>query len=290
MNIRAKIFGGVAESPLVSVKNPKGAQADALLTIPVVRLQSRHADTRLEDRFALGNESARLVRDGIPHAVKLINVCGGGAMVAAPFDAILWERLELHLGEHGAIDCSVIWIKHGRVGLEFAEETRLDCPQGEQSALLCELIRRHFPEARFDPPAFVSERSGDDQRDRPRNQFIWSGTLHCEYGSTPVRLRNISSDGAMIETSVELSPGAEPYLELGEAGAIFGTIVWQAGDQAGLRFQQPFDMARLAHARPEIVDAAESLVHFGSSNGSDRRWQDQWKRMAINKLSHRRSQ
>lgn len=269
MNIRAKIFGQTMTpaSPLVAVKNPKGAERDNLLTIPVLRLQGRHADTRFEDRFVLAQESAVLVRNGIAHEVRLINVCGGGAMIAAPFAGTLWERLELRLGEHGAIGCSVIWIKHGRLGLEFAEETRLDCPQDEQSALLCKLIRRHFPDARFDPPVHLSERSTEEHRDEPRHPFIWSGTLHCEYGSTPVRLRNISADGAMIETSVDLSPGAEPYLDLGEAGALFGTIVWTAGDQAGLMFQHPFDMARLAHAKPEIADAgAGPRVRFGSDN------------------------
>src|SRR3954451_1255214 len=100
MNIREKVYGqfGLAESPLVSVKNPRGARADEILSIPVVRELGRTADTRLEDRFPLVAETSRITRGGEAHPVQLVNVCGGGAMIAAPFEPLLWERLELHLG------------------------------------------------------------------------------------------------------------------------------------------------------------------------------------------------
>ena len=69
----------------------------------------------------------------------------------------------------------------------------------------------------------------------------------------------------MIETSFELAPGAEPYLDLGEAGSIFGTIVWAEGDHSGLKFHEPFDMARLAHAKPELSCGSASLIQFGAA-------------------------
>ena len=90
MNIREKVFGqtGLAESPLVRVKNPKGARADELLSIPVVREIGRSADSRLEDRFPLTAEMTRVSRGSEAHAVQLVNVCGGGAMIAAPFEPL----------------------------------------------------------------------------------------------------------------------------------------------------------------------------------------------------------
>lgn len=266
MNIREKVYGqfGLAESPLVSVKNPRGARADEILSIPVVRELGRTADTRLEDRFPLVAETSRITRGGEAHPVQLVNVCGGGAMIAAPFEPLLWERLELHLGEHGTIEASVIWIRNGRVGLEFAHETRLDCDEDAQGALLREVISRHFPEARFEAPRHVEAIDNDEHRGHARHPFIWSSTLHCEYGSMPARLRNISSQGAMIETSVELALGAEPYLDLGEAGSVFGKIVWTAGEQSGLRFERPFDLALLAHSRPQLTKGGDNIVQFGS--------------------------
>ena len=53
MNIRAKIFGGgkaADESPLVQSKAPRGAKADTLNSIAVVREETRRANTRDEDR------------------------------------------------------------------------------------------------------------------------------------------------------------------------------------------------------------------------------------------------
>jgi hypothetical protein len=267
MNIRSKIFGqnGPAESPLVCVKTPKGVRPDELLSIPVAREQSRHADTRAEHRFPLAGETSVVLRGEAEHDVRIVNVCGGGAMITAAFEPMLWERLVLHLGEHGTVECSVIWIKHGRIGLEFAEATRLDLPEDERAALVRDVVLRHFPEARFETPKHIAASDEDEEEHRSgaRVPFIWSGTLHCEYGSTPARLRNISPTGAMIETSFELAPGAEPYLDLGEAGSLFGTIVWAQGDQSGLKFHERFDMARLAHAKPELSAESASLVRFG---------------------------
>lgn len=266
MNIRSKIYGqsGPAESPLVCVKSPKGARADDMLSIPVVRQQSRHSDTRLEHRFPLAGETTTVTRRGSEHDVRVVNVCGGGAMITAAFEPVLWEPLELHLGEHGTVECSVVWIRHGRLGVEFARETRLDCDEDEQGVLVREVIRRHYPEVQFEAPREVEAADSSEHRGQPRNPFVWSGTLHCEYGSTPARLRNISPDGAMIETSFELTAGAEPYLDLGEAGSIFATVVWSIGDQSGLKFHQRFDMANLAHARPQLSNDGADLIRFGS--------------------------
>ena len=263
MNIRSHIHGqvGLAESPLVRVKSPKGARADDLLSIRVLREQSRQADSRLERRFPLVSEKSQVCRDRAAHEVQLLNLCSAGAMIAASFEPALWERLELHLGEHGSIDCSVVWIKNGRIGLEFAKETRLDCPEDEQALLLREVILRHFPQAQFET---VEHPDSDEHRHEFRHALVWSGTLHCEYGSTPARLRNISADGAMIETAFELAAGAEPFLDLGAAGSIFGTIIWADGNQSGLRFHERFDIKLLARAKPELSTAGRNIVQFGS--------------------------
>jgi hypothetical protein len=105
---------------------------------------------------------------------------------------------------------------------------------------------RHFPEVQFEsvaePQERSTERSSDDQRLTQRSPLLRMGTLHYDYESTPVRLRNISSHGATIETSAALVPGAEPLLDLGDAGSVFATVVWTIGDQAGLRFHQPLDL------------------------------------------------
>jgi len=269
MNIRAKIFGEnrPPASPIVTVKNAKGRG----LSIP--RQQSRCSNARHEDRYPALAHPARLTRMGTTYDVQLVNVCGGGAMVAVPFGASLWEQFELHLGENGTIDCSVIWVKGDRIGVEFAGETRLECSEDERMALIRDVVVRHFPEARVERPVTVAPTHQEDNRTDQRQPLVWSGTLHFDYDSMPARLRNISRSGAMIETDLKLSIGDEPLLDLGEAGAIFGTVIWISGDEVGIRFHQPFHLEALVSERPHFADS-----RFGAG------WEGQWKRISLNEL------
>src|SRR5258705_12128377 len=240
MNIRSKIFGNGKDgddSPLVQSKKPKGAKADALHSIAVAREVTRKADTRDEDRHRLPDEQVRVTYKDGDYEVQLVNLSGGGAMVACDFEPKLWDRLQLHLGENGTIDCAVRWIKGDRIGLEFAHETRLDCSADKQAAVLREVIVRSFPDIEFEAPAETVETPDyDEQRDGRRHPLIWSGMIHHDFDSTQIRLRNISSTGAMIECSAPLRVGAEPLLELGDHVQIETNVARVFGDTAGLRF------------------------------------------------------
>jgi hypothetical protein len=283
MNIRAKIFGGQKdEIPLVRAKKPKGAKADALSSIAVTREEARRANNRDEDRHRLPDEQVRLIHQGKSYDVQLINVSGGGAMVAGDFLPKLWDRVELHLGENGTIECAVRWIKSDRIGLEFAHETRLDCSAGEQSEVLREVITKRFPDIAFEPAAArpVAGASDEHRRDR-RHPLIWSGVIHHDYQSTPVRLRNISGTGAMIECHAPLRAGAELLFDLGDAGSAFATVAWLVGDSAGLRFKDPFDLTQLARTRPEVAPAWEAPAYLQPGSAEETPWDD---RMSLGEL------
>lgn len=284
MNIRAKIFGGQKdEIPLVSAKKPRGAKADALSSISVTREAARRSNNRDEDRHRLPDEKVRLTHDGESYDVQLINLSGGGAMVEGAFEPKLWDRVELHLGENGTIECAVRWIKSGRVGLEFAHETRLDCSVGEQGDVLRQVIAKSFPDVDFEPrvaPLPPSDGSNEHRTDR-RHPLIWSGVIHHDYQSTPVRLRNISGTGAMIECHVPLRQGAELLFDLGEAGSVFATIAWLAGDSAGLRFKDPFDLSQLARNRPDVAPAWEAPAYLQPESAGETPWDD---RMSLGEL------
>src|SRR5437899_1851038 len=79
-----------------------------------------------DDRHRLVGERAQLTHDGNTHEVVLINLSGGGAMIETSIELLIWDRVHLHLGDHGDIECTVRWVRDGRIGLEFAHETRLD--------------------------------------------------------------------------------------------------------------------------------------------------------------------
>lgn len=267
MNIRARIFGQPERSePILKAKQPKGVRADELHSIPVARSEGRRGDTRQQDRHRLSDETARLTHNGTTVEVELINVSGGGAMVAASFEAMLHDKLQLQLGPEGTIDCVVLWIRDGRIGLEFAHETRLDCSEDEQATVLREVITRSFPEVEFESPA--RESADSDHRRAPRHPLIWSAVLHHDFESTTVRVRNISSTGAMIETKVPVRVGAEPTLELSATAFVSSTVAWAVGDQVGLHFDTPFDMRLLATSRP-AVQASERDSHWNHPSVSE---------------------
>lgn len=294
MNIRSKIFGGgnAAEEPVVvKAKKPKGAKADTLKSIPVVREENRRGNTREADRHRLPDQEVRITHNGGSLTVRLINLSGGGAMVEGDFEPLLWDRVDLHLGENGTTECAVRWLKGGRVGLEFAHETRLDCSADEQAVVLREVIAKSFPDIEFEGPVEADSSSssrdsdGSEQRNSRRHPLIWSGEIHHDYQSTPVRLRNISQTGAMIECSIPMHVGVEPLLDLGEAGQVFGTVTWVVGDSAGLRFHEPFDLTRLARSKPEVApERWERPGYLQPGPVADSPWDDQWGRMSLGEL------
>lgn len=253
MNIRAQIFGRAESSePILKTKQPKGVKADELHSIPVKRQEGRRGDTRQQDRHRLSGETARLTRDGTTSEVELINVSGGGAMVSAPFEPMLHEKVELQLGPEGTIDCAVLWIRDGRLGLEFAHETRLDCSEDEQASVLRGVINRSFPDLPFESRLEIED---SEQRRATRHPMIWSGKLHHDFESIGVRVRNISATGAMIETSVPVPVGAQPTLQLSDEAVLSCSVAWAVGDQIGVRFDRPFDMSLLATSRPQVQDS-----------------------------------
>ncbi len=288
MNIRTKIFGGKAEadpSPVVDAKKPRGAKADTLHSIAVSRGESRRGDTRDGDRHRLPHEQARVSHEGASHDVQLINLSGGGAMVEGDFAPKLWDRVDLHLGDDGVIECAVRWLRDDRVGLEFAHETRIECSADEQASLLRDTINRSFPDIEFelsdDVPAPAPRTNADEGRRERRHPLIWSGVVHHDYQSTPVRLRNISSTGALIECEDPLRVGSEPLLDLGEAGTIFATVAWRVGDQAGLKFQEPFDLTQLSRAKPQVAPSKwNTPAYLNSEPAAD----TPWGRMSLGEL------
>src|SRR5436305_11685121 len=287
MNIREQIYGegGIEQSPLVMVKKPKGAKADALHSITVSRQESRRGDTRTGDRYRLVGECVRVTHESSTYDGRLINVCASGAMISAEFEPLPWDRTKLYLDADRPIASRVLWIRDGDIGLEFDEGIERDCTDSKQATLLRQVINRHFPETRFEAPMEpevevedqTAEPAADDQRLARRSPLLRMGTLHYDYESTPARLRNISTVGATIDTSAALVVGGEPLLDLGEAGSVFATVVWTSGDQAGLRFVQPFDLTQLPKARSQAGPTSwEAPAYLRTKTEGERQAEERW--------------
>jgi hypothetical protein len=290
MSIRTRIFGPRADDPLLPVKNPKGAQPDTLNSIAIARTESRRGNARSGDRHRLKAETATLRHDGTDHQVELVNVSGGGAMVRTGLELHLWDHVGLVLGGESELDCAVRWIKGSDIGIEFAHETQIDCDKDARNELLRAVIRKSFPdiaEISFEYP----KRRADDypnidsdsaqRRQADRHPLVWNGVIYYadrhDYEAEPVRLRNISIAGALVQSGNPLPEGATIYLDLRGAGRFAATVKWTSGDQSGLEFHELFDIHRLSDSRPEIAAAAGA--------GDQQPWAPNWRRSTVEQLA-----
>jgi len=268
--------------------------AEGLTGIAVPRRETRSQNQRGGDRHRLTGETATISIGRRKHAIELINVSGGGAMISGDLDLKLWDPVELLLGENGRVECVVRWIRGDRFGLEFAHETRLDCKAAERETVLREVLTRNFGNVEFELPRSERTRKADvepeidpasDKRIAHRHPLIWTGVLHHDYQSSPIRVRNISSTGAMIECTTPVRVGTEPLLELGDAISVSGTVAWAIGDQVGFAFHSPFDMAQLAESLPDVAPSEWIRpAYLSSGTDSNSPWDPRWNRMSVGQL------
>jgi hypothetical protein len=61
-----------------------------------------------------------------------------------------------------------------------------------------------------------------------------------------VRLRNISSMGAMVESDRPISAGAELTIDIVGVGPVKSIVRWAQSGKFGIQFKQAFDLGRLA--------------------------------------------
>ena len=265
------------------------AEEESFADLGIRREAVRQANHRDDDRHRLDNATTDLLHEGRRQTVTLVNLSGGGAMIEGAEGLQLWDEVTLALGDSGKISAAVRWVRGHRIGLEFAQETRLDAGGAELPQPLRDTLRYARPDpvtggasedGALAPPETVVagdvQQIPDTTKRELRHALIWSGKIHYDYETIPVRLRNISPGGALIECGRDLAVGSELLLELDKAGTFFATVKWVHGDIAGLHFQQEFDLQCLASAR--AVPAPARWVapdYLRSSIGGSNPWERQ---------------
>lgn len=82
-----------------------------------------------------------------------------------------------------------------------------------------------------------------DQSDNPQNRksrrsnVLMAASLELSGASLPVKLRNLSSDGALVEGAKLPVEGAAVQFRKGEL-SLAGRIAWVKGGRAGVSFEQ----------------------------------------------------
>lgn len=274
MSIRTRIFGPGADLPLLPSKNPKGTLADTLDSVLVRRGECRRGNARSADRHRLSSEQAKLRHGDQEIAIDLVNLSAGGAMIRGNVELRLWDHVVLLLGVGGELECAVRWVKNDSIGLEFAHETRIDCDKEDRDELLRAVIWKSFPHAAEIQLEYPKRRAEDDpscdpasgkRRQADRHPLIWNGVVYYDgnddYQAEPVRLRNISVTGALVQSINVLTEGALVYLDLRTAGRHAATVKWTHGNQSGLEFHELFDIHSLSDACPQVTHGSGPAWH-----------------------------
>lgn len=290
-SFRALVIRGERPPLVVTEKEQRlDGEGDRLDAVAVPRTEVRRGNHRSNDRHGLAGETAFATYKGKTHEVELINLSAGGAKIRAGFEPVLWDMIELHLGESASVECAVRWLRDGCIGLEFAHETRIDSDPQERAALLLEVIQKSFPGQPVqldpdEPEAFEAPVEELGYRIEKRHPLIWNGELHSAYDKLPVRIRNISSHGALVDVADEYPEGTSVVLDLGEAGQLGATIARATGSQAGLKFDTPFDLANLSKSRPEVASHQWLVPDFLEKNDEDASpWHQNWSRSSLEDL------
>lgn len=124
-----------------------------------------------------------------------------------------------------------------------------------------------------------AEPSHCNARRETRTSLFVMATLYADSGSAPVKVRDLSSAGALIEGGLIPPPGTDVRLCRGSLN-IMGEIVWCRGGRAGLKFNSSVSVSewlpgRRAVASQQRVDeivqevkASETLTSRSPSQDS----------------------
>jgi hypothetical protein len=251
-------------SPLMK-KGKEGAPLEGSLErVTIRRQQRRQVHQRNEDRFFISNSRASARWRHYDCSVKIVNVSSNGLMIETDRLADIGERVMLQLSGCNPVTCFVRWIRDGRIGLEFADETEILSETGVQDYLV-----ETISEALGGPSSLSGRRVGRERRSRAaRHGLVWVGSITIGSHSCPARLRNISSTGAMVAVNVPLAKvtGERVMLDLGAAGSANGVVCWATEYELGIEFALPFDVTKLPQqqaARSEDLQDREPEADTG---------------------------
>ena len=245
--VRANLMTGEqGRSPLVKSKRDRAGAKEASLTrIPVKRTESRSCNQRSEERRRDLVDTTTLFFRRQKYEVAVVNVSSQGTMIDCDIEPRIGETLDIQFADCNRTKCVVRWVRDGRIGLEFIEET----------IILASLkVKDHIfngGEA-ADAGEAAAVQNPIHTRSK-RHGLTWTGTLYWTFEAFPVRLRNISASGAMLEGDCNVPAGEKIRLNLAEAGTVDGQVRWCQGGQVGVSFDEKFDLRQLAYTRPSAA-------------------------------------
>ncbi len=269
--IRLSLVGGERRSALVSKAEGRGKRAGdgGLAGIRIKREEARRSDQRSEPRQVHVADPATLRYQRRLREVGLLNVSSRGAMIECDLRPRIGARVDIRFADCNDTACFVRWVRGGRIGLEFDKQTVM---------IGANDVRHQIVGGRREgeSPSIVVK----SQR-APRQSSLLRANLHWPEGTMPVRLRNISTDGAMLQAGQDLRPDIEIVLEIPHAVAIPGRVRWCRSKQLGIRFTEPLDLDLLINPQEAKVAHSEYLKpdYLRTEMDPDSPWAACWDRL-----------
>jgi hypothetical protein len=90
----------------------------------------------------------------------------------------------------------------------------------------------------------------------PRHRLMRRALTAIDGEMIEVKLRNISSMGALVECGLAVAPGAELTIDIVGVGPVRGVVRWDQAGKFGVQFVGEFDLGRLAPKKEKRNEAA----------------------------------
>lgn len=278
--LRNSILSGDGGRPngLVAAKKAREAPSDgaSLLAIRVKKQEARASNERREDRHRDLVEEATLHHRRKKRQVRVVNISASGLLIETDTELGIGEAVQVQLDHCDKAPCHVRWIRGGRIGLEFEAATTITGSKSVRDYVISRL--------RGDVPS--GGPGGVNPERAIRHSLIWFGHIHFDHDSWPVRVRNISPTGAMLESRKQFEPGSSILLDLDAGGTVFATVKWCKGGQIGVKFDGQFDLKRLlaANAAPVSMPSYKKPDYLKSEGKADSPWYNCWDKLSVDEL------
>jgi hypothetical protein len=101
----------------------------------------------------------------------------------------------------------------------------------------------------------------------PRHRLMRRAITAIDGEMLEVRLRNISSMGALVECDLAVAPDTELAIDIVGVGPVRGVVRWAQSGRFGVQFDGQFDLARLAPKKENPAAVARTTFLRQSAIG-----------------------
>lgn len=200
------------------------------------------SEHRSAPRYALLIRTAKIIADGREFLCIIRDASASGLKIRL-FSDLPQAReftVELMTGDRYAVE--LVWMADDHAGLRFAQE--------------------------IDIERLLDESKGTYPKRQVRLQIAIGGMLHSGGEAVPVVFRNLSQQGACIESEKWLLMNELVRLETGVTPPLYAKVRWRSHPRYGLIFEHTFRLEELARisAPLQFAEALEEHVHAGGAS------------------------